>query len=128
MKNEVQWLAEYGMEVAKVTISDEVLEKVIHIFCHNLTQLPQYIHYIDANGKESFGFYISYIFSTLYSADPSVFRELLKIDKQIGWTAMARNWWPGADLWTDQKHIEEVIFRCKVIKIIEDKEVRKNTK
>jgi len=75
-----------------------------------LKKVPDVASFTDQKGNLSFGFYIGLLRSEKWeTAIPKAFFDLLKIDRNIGWT--------------NDDHIEECIFFYKGIKIIEDQNV-----
>ena len=95
---------------AKKTCPEEDLELVATLFEHHTEGVPKY-EIISQGIQVSYGFYVMYLKLTMTKADPVVFFQILKIDRQIGWT--------------NPEHLESLVFVFKGLKIIEDEKVTK---
>jgi len=91
------------------TCSNEDIHKIIKIFEKCKNGIPKTAGFGDDNGNESYGFYLGLLDLEKYETDPKMFFQLLEIDQKIGWT--------------NPDHVEENVFYCKGIKIIEDQNV-----
>lgn len=91
-------------------VTDLQVEKAANILALGvMTGELKYAAYQDATGVTSDGFCFTYIFTKTFHAVPSVFYELVKIDKEIGWL--------------NRDHAELIVFQFKAMEIILDEQV-----
>lgn len=76
------------------------------IFEQHSCGLPDVYDYESVDGEISFGFYFLFLKVLKWQTDPKAFFKILEVDRIIGWTNPA--------------HVEELVFKFKGIKIIED--------
>ena len=100
---------ENSLKYQKKTCSDAEIQTIIKIFEKCKNGIPKRGGYKDDDGNASNGFYIGLLYLEKYETDPKLFFEILEIDQKIGWT--------------NPDHVEEIVFYCKGIKIIEDQNV-----
>ena len=106
---DIQYVLTAVVKASGNTCPDEDITLVATLFENHTEGIPEY-EGIQRDGQVSYGFYYLYLKLTMYDADPKVFFQILKVDTKIGWT--------------NQAHVEKMVFGFKKVKIIEDEKVR----
>ena len=99
------------LEYSGKICSQKELNLVASLFEQHSKGVPEVEGYQGIDQQWSYGYYYLFLKLTKWDADSKAFFQILQVDQKIGWT--------------NPVHVEEAVFVCKGIQIIQDEEVRR---